>query len=290
MKTVSEIYKNHPILFIICVVLLLFCIIPLSPLGYEAIIGFKKEPVNWNNYISNLYSLVVTTTIALIVYLLVDKKTSDKISEIKNIEDNIQEKTKNISEITTKIQSNINTQENSVQKISGIQDKIAFETEKNRLTQMIHRAHASEEDEKKWKQGITLIFEEKELNIQAIKNQNNKEVNFQCTIVFIKNNKSMYALPKMFHPFNQIHDFPYFCVLVKESMFIKNNPDIGIQIGTYYFLHYHLNSSNNEKKGWYLSKSYIGPVIHNSFKVRIISISPEPQWGDPSADDVCKNC
>ena len=79
MKTVFEIFKKHPMLSIICVVLLLFCIIPLSPLGYESIIGFKKDPVNWNNYISNLFSLVITTTIALIVYLFVDKRHQIKL-------------------------------------------------------------------------------------------------------------------------------------------------------------------------------------------------------------------
>ena len=169
--TVFEICTEHPILSGICGLLIIFCVIPLLPLGYEGIIGFKKEPINWNNYISNLYSLVVTTTIALIVYLLVDKKTSDKIDEVKCIEKNIQKNTQNLSEITTRMQDNVN--------------KIYFQTEYSIALNKYPDRKEFEKTNKFYQPFIVYLFDNIQLNI-CVFTQSNKQDVLVYTIEVIK--------------------------------------------------------------------------------------------------------
>lgn len=286
MKTVSEIYKKHPILSITCVVLFLFCIIPLSPLGYESIIGFKKDPVNWNNYISNLYGLAITTTVALIVYLLVDKKTSDKIDEIKHIEENIKEKAENISAITKNVKDNIDKMENNIQKISEIQklqEKVVFETEKNRLINFAQHSSLSEQDKKFFKSNIMSIFHEPKYSFSQMDQDNKMSNSFE--VIFIKNSNS--RLPKMFYPFGRGRDFPYFCVRVIEKYPpVKKNESNEVQIDSHYYLSYDFSDKN-----WRLSEGYPieGSVIRKSFKVIFSGTNFVGNPGPP-AEEFCKNC
>ena len=278
MKSVSEIYKKHPILFIICVILCVLCAVYLI-YGYVA--NFTKEQLSWNHYFSDWYSLFLTTAIALIVYLFVDKKTSDKIDIIKKIEKNIQEDTKNINEITTKMQSNINKLENSVQKISEVQDKMAFETEKNRLINFAQYSSLSEEDKRSFRSNMISIFHE--LKYQFRQDQDNNSFSNSFAVIFIKNNN---GLPKMFHPFGRRRDFPYFCVRVIKKYHSVETKDNEIQIDSHYYLSYDFSDRN-----WRLSERYPieGSSTCKSFKVSFFGTNFVGNAG-PSAEEFCNNC
>lgn len=282
----KKIFNAHPVLSILCFsfcalsIIYLFC-------GFEFVIGFKKIPIDWNNFLSNWYTFFLTIGIALLIYLFVDKKTSDKISEIKNIEDNIQEKTKNISEITTKIQSNVNKLESSVQKILEIQDQIAFETEKNRLMNFF-QYYLPEVENRNFRGNISAIFYEREYYFLEI-DKSNRNLDHYFKVKFMKelNNR---LLPKMRHPFSRDGDFPYFCVQVTEKDQNKQKNQNRIELNKYYYLSYICSPSNVENTGWYMAENYPiqGSDIHKGFKVIFSSPSFVGSHG-PSADEFCKN-
>ena len=275
----------HYFLIFIAVISFILCVVQLTPLGYERIIGFKEEGVNWNNYISNLYSFVVTVTVALVVYLIIDDRTSKKIDEIKEIEKSIREKTEQISKITTRVRSNVNKMEENIQKISTIQDQIAFETEKNRLinSPTILSLFLSEVSISFFKYNMNMIFHEKKCDLSIIEDKNKTEP--VCSFIFIKESNKRHALPKIFYLFDKTHETPYFCVQALEG-----NKTVGIQQGEYYYLSYDFDLPN-EQIVWYLGKK--APMFKDSpdrkFKVSFSSMS-----GDggiiPSANNFCKDC
>ena len=112
------------------------------------------------------------------------------------------------------IENNMNQLEQSVQNISEIQDKLAFETEKNRLKNIVN-TNIPENEKKELNSGIDHIFDETKFKVVFI-NENKQQTNGNCKIRFIKENEKPHALPKVHYPFNRIHDFPYFCVEVSE--------------------------------------------------------------------------
>ena len=265
---VSKITKSklktifHYLLIFIAVISFILCVVQLTPLGYERIIGFKEEGVNWNNYISNLYSFVVTATAALIIYLVIDKKTSNKIKKIQKIEREIQK---------------------NIQKMSTIQDQIAFETEKNRLinSPMAFYPSLSEENISVFKNNINMIFYENKCDLSIIEN----ETEPICSFTFIKEGNKPYTLPKIFYLFDKKHDTPHFCVRALEG-----NKTAGIQQDEYYYLSYDFDLSDKQIV-WYLGKE--APMFKGSpdqkFKVSLSSMSGN--GGDiPPANDFCKDC
>lgn len=189
-----------------------------------------------------------------------------------------------------RIEKDIGRLENSAQSISEIQDKLAFETEKNRLMDATKDIAVSKENKKDIEDGIIHIFNN-QMFIISIKDQSNRE--YHCVITFIRESNKPYALPKMYYPFNQIHSFPYFCIYVTKVYLFKTEPDsvlnkkliseFKIQKGNYY-LHYHLSLSDKNKTGWYIAKRY---PITQGLKFIFSYTVYEAEKGI-SADDFCK--
>ena len=283
MKKISKIIKKHPCLSTICFLLSILCLVHLFPTEHDFITSFK---FNWDNYISYLYSVMLTTAIALIVYLFVDTETTDKLNKIETIESNIKTNTDRISEITTMVQNDVNKMEENVQKISEIQEiqnKVAFEIEKKRLmnSPVISFPSLSEENISVFKNNINMIFYENKCDLSIIEN----ETEPICSFTFIKEGNKPYTLPKIFYLFDKKHDTPHFCVRALEG-----NKTAGIQQDEYYYLSYDFDLSDKQIV-WYLGKK--APMFKDSsnkkFKVSLSSMS-----GDggiiPSANDFCKDC
>ena len=277
----KKIFRRHPILSIICCLLSIFCFIHLFPLEHEFMFGFKVE---WGNYISYLYSVTLTTNIALIVYLFVDTETEDKLEKIQDIEGKIQKDTEKIGQITATVQHNINKIEENVQKISEIQEiqnKVAFETEKNRLINFAQHSFLPEENKQFLRNNIISIFHELKYNFSS-KDKNNKALDY-FTVSFIRKNN---GLPKMFHPFGRVHVFPYFCICVIDKHSSSEDKNSGVQLGLHYYLSYDFSD-----RTWRIAEQYPieGSHINKSFKV----IFSGPNYigkGGPSAEEFCKNC
>ncbi len=274
----KKIFKKHPILSTICCFLSLLCFVHLLPLEHEFITGFK---VNWDNYISYLYSVMLTTDIALIVYLFVDTETDDKLKKIKDTEKNIQKNTEQIGEITKMVQNDVNKMEENVQKISEIQNKIALETEKNRLINFAQHSSLPEENKRFFRSNIKSIFHESKYNFRQIDQDNNTLDYF--TIIFIRKNN---GLPKVFYPFGRVHEFPYFCVHVIDKKPSLENGDSGVQLDLHYYLSYDFSD-----KTWRIAEQYPieGSHMNKSFKI-IFSGTNYIGKGGPSAEEFCKNC
>ena len=227
---------------------------------------------------------MVTATAALIVYLVIDQKTSDKIDKIQKIEKKIREKTEQIGEITKMVQNDVNKMEENVQKISEIQDQIAFETEKNRLinSPIIFYPPLSEKNISLFKYHIITIFYEKKYDLSI---EDKDETWPVCSFKFIKKSSKLYALPKIFYLFDKTHETPYFCVQALEG-----NKTVSIQQGEYYYLSYDFDLSNKQIV-WYLGKK--APMFKNSpdnkFKVNFSGTSDDGGI-IPSANEFCKNC
>ncbi len=125
--------------------------------------------------------------------------------------------------------------------------------------------------------GVCRLFEEKEYSMQIIKEGTNynRQGNFRAK--FIKQNNQ---LPKMYFPFERIHDFPYFCIQV-----IKADEDEKLVKNDYYYL-------SCTGKNWWVGKDFHldSPPSHKapSYKVCFIGIN----FGSTtqSADDFCKDC
>ena len=245
-----------------------FCLIQLLGYGYGYILDFTKEPLAWGTHFSDWYSLFLTIAIVLTVYLVVDKKTSDKIDEVKCIEKNIQKNIKNLSEITTKIQGNVD-------KISNIQDKLIFEMKKNRLMNFAQYSFSSEEKRRFFRDAISVIFDEKQYRFSQI-----DKVSDFFIVKFIKKNS---GLPKMFCPFSKVNEFPYFCVQVIETPLVGNESG-DIQLNSYYYLTY-----NFFDKSWYMAKNYSRKTSTN-FKITFYGPIYDSSVEFLSAEEFCKDC
>ena len=182
-----------------------------------------------------------------------------------------------------RIEGNIDRMENDVKGISKIQDKLAFEEERNRLMNFFNDTDLSKENKEDIKNGVKNIFKEKEYKINFIENN---QINYTagCKITFTKESEKEYALPKVFYPDRRIHSFPFFCVHVSE---VQNQPKIISE--SCYYLTYHV-STTPELRGWYISKecSSVGPPQKNRFKI-IFSIYSYIGGANPSADQFCHN-
>ena len=223
---------------------------------------FITEP----NFISIIAILsLVASLVSLIVAILAFRLQQKSDEDLKRIE------------------GNIDKMENNVKGISKIQDKLAFEEEKNRLMNLFNDMELSKKNKKDIKNGVRNIFKEKEYKINFIENN---QINYKagCKITFTKESEKEYALPKVFYPDHKIHEFPFFCVHVSE---VKNQPKIISE--SCYYLTYHV-STTPELRGWYISKecSSGGPPQKNRFKIIFFGHS-YIGGANPSADQFCHN-
>ena len=191
-----------------------------------------------------------------------------------------------------RIEDNIDTLENNTQKLSETQDKIAFETEKNRLISATKDVAVPLDNKKEIEDGIIHIFTESRFII-SIEDESKRE--YHCVITFIKEINKLYSFPKMYYLFNKIHNFPFFCVHVDKVYLYKKEIDPSLKktllsnfkIKTgYYYLHYHLGLSNNNETGWYIAKRY---PITQGLKFIFVYTVYDGEAGI-SADKFCKNC
>ena len=268
------------------IISIILCIIYLSPLGFEYIIGFKREQPNWNNYTSNLFSFVMTIAVALIVYFIVDKKTSNKINKIKKIEEDIQKDVNDIGTVVSKLENDVNEMDSSVQKISEIQDKIAFETEKSRLMNFFSYS-LSEEKKQFFRGNIKTIFHERIYRFRADKIGNS--LGYSFTVKFIKESVKQYAIPKRCYPFLRDGRFPYFCVQVIKK---DQNPQVNqnrIELHKYYYLSYICFPDSAKQTGWYMAEEYPVENSQTGFKV-VFSGTSYSGGGLPLASVSCKDC
>ena len=122
-------------------------------------------------------------------------------------------------------ESNIKKIKSIIQKLSEIQDKIAFETEKNKLMDATKDSAVSKKNKKDIEEGIIRIFTESMFIISIEKDKRE----YHCEIHFIKESNKLYALPKMFYPFDRVHSFPCFCVSVSKVYLFKKEPDTHLE-------------------------------------------------------------
>ena len=178
-----------------------------------------------------------------------------------------------------RIEKDIGRLEKSAQSISETQDKLAFETEKNRLINISENLNVSGEDKSKLKSGIMCIFYNEEYKLRFIKND--QSIDATCKIDFIKESMKEYALPKRFYPYDRKQDFPY-CYVYVTNIRNKNDVEKG-----YYYLSYEaiLKKDNSREVKWYIAKKY---PISNGFEIDFWQAHHKSR-GD-TADDFCKKC
>ena len=241
-----------------------------------------------------LFVFVILVT-CIILFLFFDDSLIAKLSFMASVLSLIVAKIALYLQIKTdkdlkRIESNIEKTENGIQKLSEIQDKISFETEKNRLMDATKDSAVSKKNKKDIEEGIIRIFTESMFIISIEKDKRE----YHCEIHFIKESSKLYALPKMFYPFDRVHSFPFFCVSVSKVYLFKEESDIhleknllsnfGIQPGKYY-LHYHLSLSDKTQTGWHIAKRY---PITQGLKFIFFYTSYGGNTG-PSADEFCKS-
>ena len=254
---------------------------------------FRKSFIFYlNKHMKNLlfYLIIISFIVIIVIFFIFDTEIVAHLSLLASVFSLI------VAGIAIHLQQKSDTVltqiENNIDRIEHIQDKVIFEMEKNRLMNATKDPVLSEINKKDIEDGTFYIFTEPRFII-SIKDKDKRE--YHCSIVFIKENNKPYALPKMFHPFDRLHSFPYFCVSVSEVYLFKeeSNPlmkqkllsSFKIQTGKYY-LTYHFNCSNKSQSGWYITKHY--PISEGSKFV--FSYTSYGGGAGPSADKFCNNC
>ena len=185
-----------------------------------------------------------------------------------------------------RVEVNIARSEDNINQISQVQDKIAFETEKNRLMFYVENATLPNEVKKNIKIDINHIFNEKKFRF-SLESKKESQTTFDTTdttdtieVSFIKESTKPYALPKMTYPFQRIHDFPYFCVQI-----IKGNEGYKIFEGEFYYLTYYFR----DPVSWCIGQGNpIDSKEYNKTNIEFVGYHFNSEGGLP-ADEFCKS-
>ena len=214
----------------------------------------------------SLIAAIIALYISVIALDL--QKKTDK--DLERIESNIERVESNIQ----KVESNIQKLDNTIQSISEIQNKLTFESEKNRLINFPNKKMKRFRSVNKelFKCSINNIFYKKEAIIPII-DQKTKQEDCSVKVRFIKKNKKPYALPKILYPKGKTEGFPYFKIYVSkngESAFKKKKACKNrVRPGEYNLGYLFLKNHTEKSQNWYIKKHL---PLENGFKVHICNI------------------